>query len=194
MFSAFVCFSGAKLRLSAQTGSLCSGFEDFSSCRSRSFAGWNGRSYSQHQSQINELALPPTPQASPDLLPNARIWNKSIVKFAPSRVSSAVLPGCPSPLRKRHQTSIVKLHHAGGESAAETAKRKLKELMLGIAVSSPDQAKIIAADIEQECSRHQIGIAHVVVLVFIQAFEPETIGDRILLVIITNLIRNLFTR
>src|SRR5437763_15334058 len=162
-----ICFQRSKASLSAQTGSLCSGFEDFSSRRCRSFAGWNGRSYSQHQSQINELTLPPTPQASPDLLPNAGIRNKSIVKFPPSRVPSAIVSGGPSSFRKRNQAAIVKLHHSGGESAAETAKWQVKEFMLGIAVSGPNQADIIAADIEQESSRHQIGIAHVVVLVFI---------------------------
>src|SRR5437868_12818359 len=97
-----ICFQRSKASLSAQTGSLCSGFEDLSSDLCRNFAGWNGRSYSQHQSQINELTLPPTPQASPDLLPNAGIRNKSIVKLPPSRVSSAIVPGCPSSLRKRY--------------------------------------------------------------------------------------------
>src|SRR5205814_3300864 len=105
-------FSGAKLRC-PHTGSLCSGFEDFSSRRCRNFAGWNGRSYTQHQSQINELTLPPTPQASPNLLPNAGIRNKSIVKLAPARVSSAIVSGGPSSFRKRHQAAIVKLHHSG---------------------------------------------------------------------------------
>src|SRR5207253_1909117 len=121
----------------------------------------------QHQSKIDELTFPPTTQPVPDLLPKADVRNKSIVKITPSGIPSAIISSRPSPLRQRHQTAIVKPHGGAGDPSAQPVEWQIEKFSFRIAVSGPDQPDIIAADIEEKRGRHQIGVSHVVIFVFV---------------------------
>src|SRR6266550_9103840 len=166
----------------------------FSRNRRRRLACRERCSPARHQTQINKFTLPPTPQSFPNLLAEPGIWNKSIVKLSPAAISSAVVPGCPAPLRQSHKTAIVKRHHVSGDSAPDAVERQVKKFTLWITIRCRDQTDIIAAHIKKERSRHQLGVSHVVVFVFVQTFEPVTIGDQILLVVMTKPVSHIFAR
>src|SRR4029453_5185144 len=102
----------------------------------------------QHQSQIDQFALPPAPQPAPNLFAESSIWNNPLVKLAPAGISFAVIASRPTPFRQSDKASIIKTHRAAGHSAAETAERQIKKFTLRIAINSPDKADIIAAHIQ----------------------------------------------
>jgi hypothetical protein len=146
----------------------------------------------QHQSQIDQFAFPPTSQPARNLFAKPDIWNESIVKLAPTGVPFAIVPGRPSTLRQCDKAPIVKTHQAASQASANTAERQIKKRTFGIAIGCSHQADVITAHIEKKRGRHQIGVAHVVVFVFVQTFEPATIRDRILLVVMAKPICHIF--
>src|SRR5205814_10041833 len=98
------------------------------------------------------------------------------------------------PLCRRAKTAIIKTHRVPGQSSSDAAEWKIKKFTFRIAVNGPDQADVIAAYIEKKRGRHQIGVAHVVVFVLVQTLEPVTVGDRILLVVMTKPLRHILAR
>src|SRR5262249_15691279 len=86
---------------------------------------------------------------------------------------------------ERAQPTIVEFHHPGKNASRHPFKRELKKRLFRIAISWPNESDEVTADIEQERGRHQIGFAHVEVLVLVKGFEPGAISDRELFVIVT---------
>src|SRR5204862_8178973 len=148
----------------------------------------------QHQSQIDQFAFPPTPHSVPDLLAQAEIRHKSIEKLPPTGVSSPVVASRPTPFCQRDKAAIIETHRVPGQSPPDAAEWQIKKFTFRIAVNGPDQADVIAAYIEKKRGRHQIGVAHVVVFVLVQTLEPVTVGDGILLVVITKSLRHILAR
>src|SRR6516165_5995699 len=127
------------------------------------------------------------------LFANPNVWNKSIIEFAPAGVSFSIITSGPSAIRQRNETSAVKFHRLPGESAAEACERQAEKSTLRIAINCADQTDVVTAYVEKKCSRHQVGVAHVIVFVFVETFEPETVSHRILLVVMTKLLGDVFT-
>src|SRR5439155_6929546 len=92
----------------------------------------------------------------------------------------------------RNQATIVKLDRAGRHAPARSVKWQFEKCFLRISVGGNDQTEIIGRHVEQKPGRHQLGITHVIVFVFIERLEPRAIHDRILLVIVRDACRYIF--
>src|SRR5437016_13948324 len=87
---------------------------------------------------------------------------------------------------------MVKFHETGRDAPTPAVKWQHEKGFLRISVRRNYQSEIIRRHIEQETGRHQLGVAHVVIFIFVKGLEPRSIHDRILRVIVRDVCRHIF--
>src|SRR6266404_3480284 len=121
----------------------------------------------------------------PNQFPNPPVRNEAVVKFPPTGIAPSITPFGQPAFRQGYQASIVEFHHLGKNASGSSFKWEMQKFAFRIFVNRNDEADEISADIEKERGRHQLGIAHIIILVLVQGLEPKPVSDRILLIIIS---------
>ena len=62
---------------------------------------------------------------------------------------------------------MIKFDHGRGDLTSWTLKWKIEQGTFRIFVGGNDQTDVINADVEEQRGRHQLGVAHIIVFVFI---------------------------
>src|SRR5262249_12793063 len=142
----------------------------------------------------DQIQFPLDTQASKKLFANPIVWNKSIIEFAPARISFAIVTSRPSAICQGDETSAVKIHRVPGEPAADPCERQIEKRTFRIAINCADQTQIVTADIEKQRGQHQLGVPHVVLFIFVQPLEPGAVSDGKLLVVMAKALRHISPR